>query len=98
MSYQDNGYDQTERIRLGWGSKLALWAIAALLCLLFASCAAGPIHRALDKEIGVICYYTATAMSCLPVRVKKRGHQTDEASTQNGNDPSQNRNAGNAGK
>lgn len=78
---RDEMYDRTERIRFGWGAKLLLWGIAAALCLLFTNCSTpGPIRRTLDRELGVLCYHTATAMSCLPVQIKPGGHPTFEAS------------------
>lgn len=95
----DDLYDQTERIRFGWPARLLLLGFLVGLCLILSGgCATGPIRRALDSELGVLCYYTNTAMSCVPVQVKRRGHKTDEAHTQNGKEPSQDENAGAAGR
>lgn len=66
----DDFYDQTERIHLGWPGRLLLFALAAALCLLFAGCASpGPVHRTLDRDLGVLCYYTRAGISCLPVSI-----------------------------
>lgn len=63
-----------------WIQNAMIAAILVMLFLAIHGCAGGPIRRALDSELGVLCYYTNTAMSCIPVQVKKRGHRTDEAS------------------
>ena len=81
MSYRDNGYDQQERIVFGLPGLLVLIGFLLAMVLFSTGCAeSGPIRRALDSEVGVMCYYTRSAMSCIPVQVKKGGHRTDEAS------------------
>lgn len=81
MSYRDNGYDQQDRIVFGLPGLLILIGFLLAMVLFSTGCAeSGPIRRALDSELGVLCYYTNTAMSCIPVQVKKRGQKTDEAS------------------
>ena len=84
MTHRDEGYDQTERIRFGWPERLILLGFLIGLCVVAATgCAAGPIRRALDKELGVLCYYTNTAMSCIPVNMKDRTPKSDTASIDN---------------
>ena len=98
MTHLDDMYEETERIHFGWVGRFVLWFLVAALCLLCSACVGGPIKRTIDKEVGVICYYTATAMSCLPIQILKRGHKTDEAHTQSGNERSQDENASPAGR
>ena len=80
MTHRDPAYQQEERIVFGLPGLLVLIGFLLGMILFAMGCAGGPIRRALDSELGVLCYYTNTAMSCIPVQVKKRGQKTDEAS------------------
>lgn len=97
----DDFYDQTERIHLGWPGRLLLFVITAALCLLFAGCASpGPVHRTLDRDVGVICYYTRAGISCLPVSIEEDEIEQHIAETQPAEpaNPADNPTAGAAGR
>lgn len=80
MTHHDPAYEQEERIVFGLPGLLVLVGFLLGVILFATGCAGGPIRRSLDSELGVLCYYTNTAMSCIPVQIKKRGHKTDKAS------------------
>jgi hypothetical protein len=79
MKHRDPAYEQEERIVFGLPGLLVLIGFLLGVILFATGCASGPIRRALDSELGVLCYYTNTAMSCIPVQIKKRGQKTDKA-------------------